>query len=271
MKRLIVAIALTLVALPACAALQYEFYRKSVSEDSPVPMTDLTARATVDGSRSRVDFMSGNVYPPGTYVVSTDSARRLYFVDPLKKSYTEFNTSGTATSLGASNIKITNLQSKVEKLADRPIIAGIETEHYQVTVTYDITVMMKTIPLKQSVTTVIDNWTTNRFAASQAVASNLRTGNPQIDQLLDIENSQLTGFPMRQTIITKTSASLPPRKSEIKLSNNRTMTREMWVTSIRETPAEPATFSVPATFQRSDVPDVPRSATEVLTFEPVSK
>jgi hypothetical protein len=271
MKRLIVTLALALVALPACAAIQYEFYRKSVTEDAVVPATDLTARAIVDGRRSRVDFVSGNLYPPGTYVISTDGARRLYFIDPLKKSYTEFNTSGTATSLGASNIKITNLQSRIEKLSDRPVIAGIETEHHQVIISYDITVMMKAIPLKQSVTTVIDNWTTTRFPVDLAVASNLRTGNPDIDQLLDIENSKLTGFPMRQTVTTKTNASLAPRKSELKLSPTRTMTREMWVTAIRETAADPLAFTIPSNFERSDTPNVPRSTTEVLTFEPASK
>ena len=92
---------------------------KNTSDDAASPSSDLTGRATVDGFRSRVEFLSGNLYPPNTYVVSTDATGRLYFVDPGKKWFTEINTAGIATALGASNIKIGNLKSKVETLPDQ--------------------------------------------------------------------------------------------------------------------------------------------------------
>ena len=56
MKRLLVSVALTLVAVSASAAIQYEFVQKNTSADPVEPVTDLTARAVVDGDRSRVDF-----------------------------------------------------------------------------------------------------------------------------------------------------------------------------------------------------------------------
>src|SRR5688572_32876276 len=68
MKTLLVTVALTLVAVSSSAAIQYEFVQKNTSADPVEPVTDLTARAVVDGDRSRVDFLSGNLYPPGTYV-----------------------------------------------------------------------------------------------------------------------------------------------------------------------------------------------------------
>ena len=62
------------IAVPSFAAIQYEFMLKNTSDDAAKPSSDLTGRATIDGFRSRVEFLSGNLYPPGTYVVSTDAS-----------------------------------------------------------------------------------------------------------------------------------------------------------------------------------------------------
>ena len=126
----------------------------------------MSAKATIDGVRSRVDFISGNAYPPGTYVVSTDGARKLRFVDPTQKSFTEVNTLTIASAIGMSNIKIENLKSAVQKLEDQQNIAGIPADHYRLTLTFDITVTFSGRPLKQSVRTEIDKWTTVRFETS---------------------------------------------------------------------------------------------------------
>jgi hypothetical protein len=185
------------------------------------------------------------------------------------------NAAGVATSIGASNIKIENLRSKVDKLTDRPFIAGIETEHHQITINYDITYTGKNVPLKQSVTTVIDNWTTDKFGnlAQAAIGNTVRTGNPQIDELMDLETSKLKGFPLRQTVTIKMLPHLAPiaAKSQLKLASVRTVVREMWVTSVREVPADPTAFTVPVTYRRAEAPELPKAATQVLEFDPPAK
>jgi hypothetical protein len=273
MKRLLVTLAVTLVAVSSSAAIQYEFVQKNTSADSVEPVTDLTARATIDGERGRVDFLGGTLYPPGTYVVSNDGSRRLLFVDPLNQWYTEVNTTSVATALGSSNIRITNLKSSIEMRDDRPVIAGYPTEHSRLTITYDIAVTMKSIPLKQHVRTEIDTWSTTQFPEVSILSflSTLRTGNPEIDKLLDVETTQLKGFPLRQTVTTRASADLPPRRSEIKTPTSRTIVREMWVTSIREVPPDPALFTVPAKYRRADAQEAPKAARETLTFDPPAK
>lgn len=269
MKRLLVTVALALFAVPSFAAIQYEFAQKNITGDAVSPATDLTARATVDGDRSRIEFLGGNLYPPGTYVISTDGYRRLYFVDPAKKWYTEVNTSSITAALGGGSITIENFKSDVKKLDDQQVIAGVPADHYRINMSYDITLMMKTIPLKQHVRTEIDTWTTTQFGTmSQSfIGSSMRTGNPQIDQLIDAETTKVPGFPLRHQVSIKTNYDAPAR-TNLQRPTSKSITRETWVTSIRETTAAPALFTFPANYRRADQPEIPQSSTQTLNFEP---
>ncbi|HYH05582.1 MAG TPA: hypothetical protein VEK11_00845 [Thermoanaerobaculia bacterium] len=269
MKRLLVTVALAIFALPSFAAIQYEFTVKSTSDDAIVPATDLSGRATVDGDRSRVDFLGGNMYPPGTYVLTSDASRRLTFVDPTKRWYTEVNTSGIATAIGASNITVENFQSNVEPLGDRRTIAGIEADHYRVTMSYDITVVKSSMPLKQHVRTEIDTWTTLQFGQvhQSFITGGFRTGNAQLDKIIETEATRVQGFPLRQTVTIKTSYDLPVR-SNLNKPTQRTITRETWVNAIREMKSDPAVFVLPASYRRADTPELPKAAAQTLQFEP---
>lgn len=260
------------LAAPAFGAIEYEFSHKRTTEDPLLPTTDLVARAVVDGTRTRVDFRSGSLYPPGTYAVSTDS-RRVFFVDPKNKTYTEVNMASASTALAASSIKIENFHSNIERLTDRQVIAGHETDHYRITVTYDISARMGRMTLKRQVVSVIDSWNTNRFgdiSGDFISGGSTTTGNAQLDQLL--ASTRTPGFPLRQTITTKTRHDLPPNKgSKIEVAPERTTVHDMWVTAIRETTGAGISFNVPTTYARADIPDAPRSAADVLTFEPTGQ
>ena len=273
MKKLLVTVALSLIAVSASAAIQYEFTQKNSTPAAVEPVTDLTARAIVDGDKSRVDFLGGTLYPPGTYVISTDAARRLLFVDPTKQWFTEFDTATVASALGSSNIRITNFKSSFELREDRPVIAGHATEHSRLAMRYDITVTVKGIPLKQRVETDVDTWATTDFAAASASSflTTIRTGNVDIDRLLDAEALKVKGFPLRQTVTTRTVADLPPSRSELKTPTTKTIVREMWVSSIREMTADPSMFKLPVGYRRADVPEVPKAATQTLTFDPPTR
>jgi hypothetical protein len=272
MKRTLLGLALTLLSLPSFAALQYDYTQKSVTEDAVVPTTDLTARALIDGARTRVEFLSGNLYPPGTYMVSNDGAR-LFFVDPTKKWYTEFNATGAVTAMGANNIRIENLHSDTKDLGDGPVVAGVETKHFQLTIDYDVTLTMRSIPLKQSVHTVIDNWTTMKFGdiTLNMLASGVRTGNVEIDRLMDLETGKMSGFPLKQAVSISTTLLTRAPDSQLKINPTRTIKREMQVTSVRETQPKASDFAVPIGYIRADMSDRPRTATQVLTFEPNGK
>lgn len=277
MRRLWMGVALTLVAHAAFAAVQYEFIQTSRSDAEGASPMDISGRAVIDGNRSRVDFLAGNAYPPGTYVVSTDGARKLRFVDPTQKSFTEVNTLTIASAIGTSSIKIDNLVPTVTKLDDHKVIAGISTEHYRLTLTFDITVTLRNIPLKQSVRTEIDKWTTVRFGeVADTFASNaVQTGNAAVDELIAAETGKIRGFPLRQTvkITTMNAATKRPRPdSQLKLPSMRTLSREMTITSINELKPDEKIFNIPAEFKRVDFSENARKAqTQVLSLEPSSK
>ena len=276
MKRIVLGVALFLVAHAAFGALQYEFIQTSRSDADGAQPMEMSAKAIIDGARSRVDFISGNAYPPGTYVVSTDGARKLRFVDPTQKSYTEVNTMTIASAIGMSNIKIENQTSAVQKLEDQQQIAGLPADHYRLTLTFDITVVFNGRPLKQSVRTDIDKWTTVRFGniGDSLSAATLQTGNEQIDKLIADETTKIAGFPLRQSIrITAINAISGKRgmRSELRIPTTTTLTREMTVTSIREMRADDSLFAVPAGFERSEfAARVPKAQTQVLSLEPSS-
>jgi len=258
-----------LIAVPSFGAIEYEFTQKTTTEDPLLPTTDLRARAVIDGTKTRVDFRGGTLYPPGTYAVTTN-ARQVFFVDPTNRTYTEVNLAGASTALAASGVRIENVQSNIERLTDRQVIAGIETDHYRVTISYDITVRRGGIPLKRHVNTTIESWNTLRFGdLSQDFISggSGSSGNAQLDQVMAA--TKLPGLPLRQTITTKTQHDLPAKKSsELQVSPSRTSVREMWVTSIRETQGAGIAYTVPSIYSRADMPDVPSTATKVLTFDP---
>jgi hypothetical protein len=271
MKKMVMGVVVVLLVTghAAFAAIQYEFFQTSRSDSSDLPPADFNAKALLDGQRSRVEFISGNTYPPGTYVISTDGSHRLLFVDPTQKAYTEVNTMGIANAIGSSNITISNLVSNMTKLDDNRVIAGIPTDHYRLTITYDITVNYRNMPLKQSVRTTIDKWTTVRFGDSveAALESSAQTGNPKVDELIAAETTKIKGFPLKQTIqIVTINQSGTPIGSKLRLPASRTQTREMTVTSIAEAAADDTMFRIPAGYRKVDFNDqITKSQTQVLS------
>lgn len=275
MKKLMpLTVALTLLAIPAYPAVQYEFVQRTTNEGAVIPTTELNGRAILEGDRSRIEFTGGDVYPAGTYMVSIDGARRLYFVDPQNHWYTEVNTAGIATAVAASNIQIANLLSSVEKVGTGEIIAGQSTDHYKLTISYEITVPFHSMPLKQNVKTVIHAWTTGKFGdvGRSAFSNTLRTGNVQIDELLEAETTKLQGLPLRQSVsITMTTAAPRAVNSQLPLPTTRTITRETWITKIAETTPTAMTFKIPAGYRKSEQPDAPAPPLTMLDMQPVAK
>src|SRR3954451_7692178 len=82
---------LVVTASSARAAIQYEFRQTTSSDLDTIPSTDCAGRAIIDGDRSRIEFVTGNAYPSGTYLIATNGSRMMTFVDPSKKTFVEIN------------------------------------------------------------------------------------------------------------------------------------------------------------------------------------
>jgi hypothetical protein len=266
-------VGLLFICQTASAAIQYEFQQMTRSDNGGQPPIQYSGRTVIDGDRSRVDVISGNAYTPGVYVISTNGSRTISFVDPTRKIYAEVNAGGVAASVGANNINIENLSSSVTKADDHPVIAGVPTDHYRLTLTYDISLMMGNIVLKQNVHTTVDKWTTVMFgdvSENFLANSGIRTGNPKLDEIIDIETTKIKGFPLRETMQTVTtdtrSSASTALAREGGYSRTRTQTREMTITSIRQMEAPANTFVIPATYHKAQSNDEKLAQTQVQTL-----
>src|SRR5436853_5022854 len=111
MRKVWVGIFLIFVALSASAAVEYDFTQRMQSDVDRSRPSNLSGHAVIDGDRSRIDFNTGDLYPPGTYCISNNGSRTLVFVDPGMKSYTEVNSAALSAAIGQSNITMANLKS----------------------------------------------------------------------------------------------------------------------------------------------------------------
>ena len=278
MRTSVLGVLLLIAAQTASAAVQYEF-RQSVSSDMDGAQSgDCSGKALLDGEKSRVDFTNCSAYPAGTFVITTNGSRILTFVDPAKKSYADVNAAAVATLLGSNKIAISNKKVSTTEMPDHPVIAGVPTDHYRLTLDYDVTVTFGTIPLTQSVHTIIDRWTTMSFPdVTETFLSGgaLHTGNPDIDDLFAIENTQGKGFPLKQTVRTTTVNNRAQGvKSTLNVSRTVTVTREMTITSIQPlAKVADSKFQVPLGYHRADPlkDDTQKAPMQTLTMEPSGK
>lgn len=267
---------LSMLASPLFSAIRYEFRQTTRTEAQSQPASSLVGRAVIEGEMSRVDFISGYAHPVGSYVISKDGFRSVAIVDPAKQTYTEVDTSNVASALGSSKIEITNLKTNVRKLADRPTIAGIPAEHWVLESSYDITVMFGTLPLRQTVQTTIDKWVTTSLGnvgASLISADSLRTGNPELDRIIELESTKIQGFPLRQVMTIRVQNPVAERNpnSQIKLNASRTQTSEMIVTSLQTAAVDRRLFDVPATFKKVQAGEKEGAGVHMLNLEPATE
>jgi hypothetical protein len=276
MKRAWVVLGLLAAVQSASAAIQYEFRQSARSDVENQSAIDFSGRAVIDGDRSRVEFLSGNAYTPGTYLIATNGSRTLTFVDPAKKSYVEVNAGSVVTAIGAAKISIANKKVDTTLMDDHPTIAGLPTDHYRLTLSYDITLAFGTLPLTQTVHTIIDKWVTRAFgdvAETFLAGGALKTGNPDLDDLIDTENTKVKGFALRQMINVTTINNTPQVAKQLPLRRTSTQTREITVTSIESKATLPTTaFVVPAGYHKADPlrDDTQKAPLTVLSMEPPS-
>jgi hypothetical protein len=283
MKKNLPAIALLFIVVlvvatapSATAAIQYEFRQTTTSDLESIPSTDCAGRAIIDGDRSRVEFLSGNAYPIGTYIITTSGSRNMTFVDPSRKSFVEVNGASVTSAIGARKITIANKKTDLTKMPDQTTVAGFPTEHYRLVMTYDITVAFGNLPLTQTVKTTIDKWTTTAFGEvgyTFLASGALHTGNPDLDDLVAAENSNIKGLALRQVVSVTTINNRAATAGESQLHVNRTVTQtsELVITAIQPSAKiSLATFIVPLTFHKAGPvqDDTQKTPMQTLSMEP---
>lgn len=241
------------------AAVLYDF-RQTARSDSSGDQTEASGAGIIDGDRSRVDFTAGTAFPIGAYIISRKGADQILLVDPKRSVYGEIDLSTMASMLASGSIEVTGVTSNVTQLPDHPTISGFPTDHYRIETSYRITLKNGPLPLTQDVHTVIEKWTTNAFgdvAGGFLDRSVLKTGEPNLDKVLEAEFSKVKGLPIRQisTVSTTGVGNLARGGKKVGYSPKRTSVNEILLSNIRVEAVPSSLFEIPAGYTRADERD----------------
>jgi len=132
---------------------------------------------------------------------------------------------------------------KVEKLVDEkgPKMLGFKTQHYRFRTTY--TMSMNFMGMSQSTETeqIEDVWTVDELDDEGLNVwlnqQNMRTGNKELDKLLEAEMGKISGFPLKRVVITTEKQADGPAEKQ-------TITTE--ITSLRKASPSDSEFTVPS-------------------------
>ncbi len=273
MHKSLLVLGVWLVAQSSLGAVEYDFRQTTSSQLESIPSADFTGHAVIDGDRYRVDFKSGNFANPGVYLISTNAARNQIWIDPNKKQYLEIDAGGVANVLGTTNLTFSNKKVDVALRDDHPKVAGIVTDHYTINISFDITLHMGALPITQSVTEVIDKWTTTAYGdLSEGFVSGggLRTNNPEMDDLISQETTKVKGFALRQTASITTTSRTLAEKSELKVPRTVNQQSDFEITSIGAQPSISADlFAIPMGYRKAKPLEIDGEAVNrSVTLEP---
>jgi len=273
MHKSLLVLGVLMVAQSSLGAVEYDFRQTTSSQIEAVPSADFTGHAVIEGDRYRVDFKSGNFANPGVYLISTNAARNQVWVDPVKKQYMEVDAGGVASVLGTTNLTFSNQKVDLVVREDHPRIAGVVTDHYTLNISFDITLHMGARPITQSVTEVIEKWTTTAYgdiSESFVAGGALKTNNPALDSLITQETTRIKGFALKQTAsITTTSHTVAPN-SQLKIPRTVNQQSEFEITAIGPKPAISADlFVIPTGYTKAKPIEADGEAVNrTVTLEP---
>ena len=247
MRTKLYVVALSIAAMSSASgfdAIRYTITQTSRSEVRDIPSGQQSGTVIVDGEQSRINLDGKSVYGENAYVLAFPGSRKMIIGDDGK------------VSLAAAKITITNLHKDFKQLPDHVEIAGVPTNHYRLEASYDMTVMFGEIPLTQNVRTVIEKWTTSAFGdVSDALSANLmKSGNPQLDELIANETIEMKGMPVRQlvTVVTGPPSGHKATVANKNLVTTRKQSTEILVSSIGVVASDPSLFKIPDSYKRLD-------------------
>lgn len=258
-----------LTAAEGVAGIRYEFRQNTRSEVRQIPSLETQGVAWLDGDRMRIDYQGPSGYGDNASVV-TSGNRTLWILDREARTFYDINLNNYARNLASAPITVTNVRSNVEN-GPGPQIAGFPTQHWKLMTSYDMRITMGEIVLEQRVETTIEKWTTQAFGEVTdplAADEGLRTGNPELDKLIEIETTKVTGFPLRQAVTITTRDIKPQRRTrrEIDLTVPRRQSSETIITKIEFAEPQSSTFTIPDGFRKID--PATRSGIAAVTLTP---
>ncbi len=215
---------------------------------------NMTVKGWVSGDNGKVVFEQSQnpMMSEGSYLITKDGGKTMLLVNPKEKTYMKWDLEQMMGLVGGAmkmmNFKYTD--PKVEKLSEEPdgLVAGIPTVHYKYRTSYTVSMSMLMMHKTSHVLKEEDIWSAPKLAEA-ALGIWLRktppkTGNEQLDSLMQAEMGKMQGFPLRiKTVSTDTDEK----------GKGTTTTVQMEVTEFQTVPVPDSTFEVPADYKETSL------------------
>jgi archaellin len=258
----IVLVALLLTAaVPAFAGIHYK--ATTTTQDAQAKNnTKVEVEGWVSGDNAKVLFKESGGNPmakSGSYIITKNGGQTLYLVDPEEKTYMEWDLNAMLGFVGAMTgggmgplLKMEFSDPKVEQLGsgDGGTLVGLPTQQAKFRTSYTMKVKVFGMGSESSVVSEQEVWTTNKLqdrGFGVWLRSNPRTGNPQLDKLIEAEMKTVQGFPLKTHTVTTTTD---------KKKNRQTVTTTTTeVTQLDANASVPASaFEIPAGYEETEMP-----------------
>ena len=257
-KIVTLALLAALAAVPAFAGVHYKAVTKT--QDARGKSNDMRVEGWVSGNNAKVEIQESAhpILPKGAYLLTKNGAETIFLVNPKEKTYAEWDPQAMLGAAGAMLegvgplLKFEISDPKVEKLSEEagPAVLGQPTRHSRFRTSYTMKMKVMGMGNEAAIVTEEDIWATDQLQ-DQALsvwlrADAARTGNAQIDKLIESSRGKITGFPLK-TVVVSTSTN--------KKNNKQTTTRTtMEVTELDTKATVPAaSFEIPSGYEKTEV------------------
>lgn len=238
------------------AGIIYTSVTKSEGPVNPqAPSMNMTTKGSVEGEMMKMEFTeSANpMMKTGNYMLTKNAGKLMYLVNPADKSYMEWDVerlmSGMNSMKSMMNMKFSS--PKIDKTLDEagPRILGYPTRHLKFTTSYTMEMNMMGMKMNTTIRSEEEIWATEKLNAAGfkawAKAAGMKTGDEELDKLIESQKSKIQGFPLKMININTTTDHT---------GNTHTSKMITEVTDIKETQIPASSFELPAGYTAKAMP-----------------
>jgi len=220
------------------------------------PRDKSVTRGLVDGLNARIEFVEGKStgMEKGSYMITRDGGKTITMVNPKDKTYMKIDPEQMASAAGQlmnatkGFMSMTFKNPTVETLEDEkgPAMLGLPTRRVKTKTAYTLETSVFGSKNISQVTREDEMWVTTKMSDPGfnlwLKQRNIKTGNEDIDKLIELETGKVKGFPLKT--VSKTTTRDAKGREEI-------ATTAYEITSLKETSAPKVAFDIPADYTDS--------------------
>jgi len=233
-----------LAAMPALAAVEF------TASISSGPRDKSTTRGLVDGENARIEFVTGKTsgMQKGSYMLTHDGGKTIYLVNPAEKSFMKIDpekmaaTAGQVMNAAKGFMDMRFSNPTVETLVDEkgPTLFDLPTRRVKTKTAYTVETSVFGTKSISHVTREDEMLVTQKMLDPGfnlwLKQRDIRTGNADIDKLIELESAKIKGFPLKVDSVTKNRDAK---------GREETVTASYMITSMNKTSAPANAFVMP--------------------------